>query len=108
MLHCGSVECEPGQVCCHGGSSPQGDDCRAPGSCGNDSEVSCLGPSSCPGEVCCAVVGGPDIVDSVSCQPSCDGPNEVIMCTGDDTVCDVGETCVPSTVLGAPYEYCSF
>jgi hypothetical protein len=42
----------------------------------------------------------------VSCQPTCDGFNEVIYCTGDPTVCEANRTCNPSNFLGMPYAYC--
>jgi len=73
--------------------------------CGADFiELSCNSPDDCPGQTCCGDHANGSY-HSVSCQPTCDGAEDVLMCQDDPSVCG-GLNCNQSGTLGTGYMYC--
>jgi hypothetical protein len=107
-VSCNNAPCNAGEVCCYLIFEAGQDFCSAPGSCPGDDgwiELSCNGPDDCPNQVCCGTFNNQSWVD-VSCQDSCNGGNELLMCEGDASVCELNTVCQPSQLLGGGYSYC--
>jgi hypothetical protein len=111
------MQCPQSDICCYNpDTNTPPDKCGKPGQCGNGySEVSCSGPEYCPGGYCCAqftVAGMPPNTyrhyTNVSCQSTCDNPTmEILICDPNSAnPCPFGGMCVPSTLLGMPYNVC--
>jgi len=106
-LWCNNAECSPGQVCCYYLPSEGQDFCASQGACPDENgwiEITCNGPDDCPNAVCCGTIQNNSWVD-VSCQNDCNGGNELELCTGDPSVCELG-MCQQSQLLGQGYMYC--
>jgi hypothetical protein len=100
----------PGEICCFNPSGP-GDHCGASGQCDPGYvQFSCNEPSDCPGAVCCAKLT-PDMqnLTGISCQPTCEGPDELVVCSSmQPGVCPAGTACHHDGMLGAGdgYRFC--
>ncbi len=107
-VFCAGSECEPGNVCCYRryDQGQSQDFCSPDANCGNGySVLSCNGPSDCPGAICCATRMNNDYTD-ISCQVTCDGAGQLIMCEGDQSVCPANLNCEQSMSLGTGYQIC--
>ena len=107
-LVCNGITCAAGQSCCHDGSTPGGDNCGAPGSCGLG-EVTCATPADCPAnELCCMTESSQTRAPhfaAVVCQATCNGSNDILMCSPEG-LCPGGRTCYESSWLGPAYKFC--
>ena len=106
VVFCADNQCNPKEVCCYHQTMPGLDHCSADPNCGTGySVLSCNGPSDCPGALCCATRMN-QVYTDVSCQATCDGFGQYIMCEGDQSVCPMGLTCQQSMSLGTGYMLC--
>ena len=106
QVFCNGNPCDPGQVCCFVRNNPGATMCGAPGSCQDPAiEISCNEPADCPGGACCGQWDG-QTYTGISCQPTCDGFDQILMCEGDANVCPPGSDCFPSMILGDGYSFC--
>ena len=112
-IYCNSQPCQTGEICCFNLMNPT-DHCGQTGTCGAGYiELSCSGPTDCAGSsVCCGnldmnVPMGTAPYTSVSCQPSCNGQNQVVICDPQSpNLCPQGTQCQQSQVLGQGYSVC--
>jgi len=105
-IFCNGQPCGGNQICCFNPNGP-GDHCGNAGQCGPGYvELQCTGPGDCPGAFCCATITGMSMYQGMQCQPTCNGPNEFIMCSLDPLACPAGTTCHKSMQLGNPYRLC--
>lgn len=106
VVFCADNECNPKEVCCFHQTMSGLDHCSADPNCGMGySVLSCNGPSDCPGALCCATRMN-QVYTDISCQATCDGFGQYVMCEGDQSVCPMGLTCQQSMSLGTGYMLC--
>jgi hypothetical protein len=112
QVSCNGAPCAPGEVCCFNPTAP-GDHCGQSGQCGSGFvELTCNSPDDCPGNICCAKLGfDPNGVSlqGTSCQPSCSGMDELIVCTQmTANICPMGTGCHhdPDLGVGNGYRFC--
>jgi hypothetical protein len=86
-----------------------GDHCGTAGQCDPGYVVlSCNGPEDCPGAVCCANQDSQQSYTGIACQPTCEGPGAIVMCSKtQQDVCPMGTTCQHSQQLGNGYRVCA-
>jgi hypothetical protein len=110
-VSCGmTTTCEaPGQFCCLSGlpATPTYACDSDSTSCGGltDAQIHCTSSAQCAaGQVCCGHVLSPAVV---SCQPTCNGPNDYVFCDPSaPNDCPQGHKCMPSTrIVG--YDRCN-
>jgi hypothetical protein len=103
----------PGQVCCLTFQDFESGACLAASQapfC--ETDIACHAPADCPpNTVCCGRVvkiNGTWRYDSVRCQPSCDGSDNVLFCDPyDNTIsCTGNQWCKPSSILPDGYYVC--
>ncbi|MFO0757140.1 MAG: hypothetical protein U0359_11665 [Byssovorax sp.] len=111
QVYCNNQPCNDGEICCFNLTMPT-DHCGQAGNCGGGYiELDCNGPEDCPNnQICCAHLDpnqGMVPYTGIVCQDSCQGMNERIVCGQAGTaVCNPGDTCKNSNVLGNGYKVC--
>jgi hypothetical protein len=108
QVYCNGLPCQPGQVCCLNPTGP-GDHCAQNGQCtGGYITITCNGPEDCLGNICCATFDfNTNTYQDISCQPSCDGQDNIVVCSETNpTVCPNGTSCQQSMALGTGYHIC--
>jgi hypothetical protein len=114
----GSTTCAAGEVCCYNETPGVADSCAQPGHCAAGFvELSCSGPSDCPGGICCAtgMFVGPAgqqefLYSGISCQTTCPpiGESGFAICSGPaSTECGAGKQCIASNLLPPIYYVCN-
>jgi hypothetical protein len=103
------MPCGGNDICCFNPFGP-GDHCGMNGQCDPGYvELTCSSPADCPGQVCCATIDPTqNTFQGISCQSTCNGPNEVVVCGAKfmQGVCQPGQKCVQSQQLGFGYRLC--
>jgi hypothetical protein len=72
-------------------------------------ELTCNGPEDCPGQLCCAafqVQGQQAFYNGISCAPTCDQQNQLVVCSDANPTCPPGAQCQDSQLLGDGYKIC--
>jgi hypothetical protein len=105
---CGGAPCSaPSHYCCV--HADRSESCNATGTTCDGAEIHCDDTSDCTSGVCCAspstVAGTGSITLKMTCQPTCTGPYDAVMCMASDE-CSDASVCTGQICRGRPISTC--